>query len=52
MHGGPPPGAPKGNQNAYKHGRYSVRSIQHRRLIAALISEMREMVRRLDEPGT
>ncbi|WJR78788.1 HGGxSTG domain-containing protein [Bradyrhizobium sp. NP1] len=22
MHGGPSPGAPKGNRNAYKHGRY------------------------------
>jgi len=22
MHGGPSPGAPKGNQHAYKHGRY------------------------------
>jgi hypothetical protein len=23
MHGGPSPGAPKGNQNALKHGRYA-----------------------------
>jgi SAM-dependent methyltransferase len=23
MHGGPSPGAPKGNQHAFKHGRYS-----------------------------
>jgi hypothetical protein len=23
MHGGPSPGAPKGNQNALKHGRYT-----------------------------
>ncbi|MSO64923.1 MAG: hypothetical protein EXQ85_03825 [Alphaproteobacteria bacterium] len=23
MHGGPSPGAPKGNRNAFKHGRYS-----------------------------
>jgi uncharacterized protein YjcR len=24
MHGGPSPGAPEGNQNAFKHGRYAV----------------------------
>ena len=42
MHGGPSPGAPKGNQNAYKHGRYSAQSILRRRQIAALICEMRD----------
>ena len=42
MHGGPSPGAPKGNQNAYKHGRYSALSVQERRRFAALIREMRE----------
>src|SRR5262245_55428817 len=26
MHGGPSPGAPKGNKNAFKHGRYSALS--------------------------
>jgi uncharacterized protein YjcR len=46
MHGGPSPGAPKGNQNAFKHGRYSARSISQRRQIAALIKEMRETVDR------
>jgi uncharacterized protein YjcR len=42
MHGSPSRGAPKGNQNAFKHGRYSAQSILHRRQIAALISEMRK----------
>jgi uncharacterized protein YjcR len=42
MHGGPSPGAPKGNQNAFKHGRYSALSVQERRRFAALIREMRE----------
>jgi len=42
MHGGPSPGAPKGNHNAYKHGRYSALSVQERRRFAALIREMRE----------
>ena len=44
MHGGPSPGAPKGNHNAFKHGRYSARSIAARRQIAALIREMRRTV--------
>jgi hypothetical protein len=37
MHGGPSPGAPKGNQHAYKHGRYSAKAIAQRREISALI---------------
>jgi hypothetical protein len=41
MHGGPSPGAPKGNQNALKHGRYSSQTILQKRQIAALIGEMR-----------
>jgi hypothetical protein len=35
MHGGLSPGAPKGNQNAYKHGRYTAEAIAHRRAIPA-----------------
>jgi len=27
MHGGPSPGAPKGNKNAFKHGRYHYQSL-------------------------
>ncbi|WP_282522646.1 HGGxSTG domain-containing protein [Bradyrhizobium sp. Arg816] len=42
MHGGPSPGAPKGNKNAFKHGYYSTRAMLQRREIAALIREMRE----------
>jgi uncharacterized protein YjcR len=42
MHGGPSPGAPKGNQNAYKHGRYSAQTTLQRRRIAALLCEMRK----------
>jgi hypothetical protein len=41
MHGGPSPDAPKGNQNAYKHGRYSAVTIKERRRISALIRKMR-----------
>ena len=31
MHGGPSPGAPKGNRNAFKHGRYTAEAIGNRR---------------------
>ena len=41
MHGGPSPGAPKGNQHAYKHGHYSAEAIARRRDLSALIRELR-----------
>jgi uncharacterized protein YjcR len=41
MHGGPSPGAPKGNKNAYKHGHYSAEEIARRREIAALVRSMK-----------
>lgn len=41
MHGGNSPGAPKGNQNAFKHGRYSVDRVTLRSELAALIKEIR-----------
>lgn len=31
MHGGKSPGAPKGNQNAFKHGRYTTQSLSLKR---------------------
>jgi hypothetical protein len=34
MHGGPSPGAPKGNKNALKHGRYTAEPFERRRAIA------------------
>jgi hypothetical protein len=34
MHGGPSPGAPKGNKNALKHGLYAAEAIALRRLLA------------------
>ena len=40
MHGGPSPGAPKGNRNAFKHGRYSAEFVRLRREVAALIRAM------------
>ena len=40
MHGGKSTGAPKGNQNAFKHGHYSVQAIRRRREIAELLRTM------------
>jgi uncharacterized protein YjcR len=37
MHGGPSPGAPKGNGNAFKHGRYTALAMARRRKISTLI---------------
>lgn len=41
MHGGKSPGAPKGNQRALKHGLFSAEAIWHRRMVAALVADMR-----------
>ncbi|CAN0489407.1 unnamed protein product [Phaeothamnion confervicola] len=43
MHGGPSPGAPKGNRNAFRHGHYSSDAIARRRRISALIREARAL---------
>jgi hypothetical protein len=45
MHGGPSPGAPKGNRNAFKHGRYTAKALDDRRKIAALLRVMRDLAR-------
>ena len=44
MHGGMSPGAPKGNKNALKHGRYSAEAIARRKEIAELIRQVRQLV--------
>ncbi len=47
MHGGAPgSGAPKGNQNALKHGLYTKAAIEERRALRAF---MREARRTLEE---
>ena len=48
MHGGNSPGAPRGNSNALKHGRYSAAAIAERRELAALIRSMRRLVAEVD----
>ena len=44
MHGGTSPGAPKGNKNALKHGRYTAEAIARRREIAELIRTARSLI--------
>ena len=41
MHGGPSPGAPKGNKNALKHGLYTAEAITRRREMSGLMRAMR-----------
>jgi hypothetical protein len=47
MHGGPSLGAPKGNRNAFKHGRHTTMAIAQRREISALIRAARDLESRL-----
>ena len=44
MHGGSSLGAPKGNKNALKHGRYTAEAVASRSEVAALIRAMRALV--------
>ncbi|MDO8397402.1 MAG: hypothetical protein Q7T45_06245 [Bradyrhizobium sp.] len=39
------PGAPKGNQHAYKHGRYTAEAIENRRELSAMLLAMKTMAR-------
>jgi uncharacterized protein YjcR len=43
MHGGKSPGAPKGNKNALKHGRYTAEAIAKRREVAVLLRTMKPL---------
>lgn len=45
LHGGASPGAPKGNQNALKHGHYTAAAIERRREIAGLMQKMRRLAK-------
>jgi hypothetical protein len=49
MHGGLSPGAPKGNRNAFKHGRYTAETLASRREVAALGRAMRALADATDE---
>jgi len=43
MHGGLSPGAPRGNKNAFKHGRYTAEAIANWREVAALVRAMKAL---------
>jgi hypothetical protein len=45
MHGGLSPGAPKGNKNAFKHGRYTADAIARCREISELLRAMKTLAR-------
>jgi hypothetical protein len=49
MHGGLSPGAPKGNRNAFKHGRFTAEAIARRRDVAALLRAMRALAGAADK---
>jgi len=49
MHGGLSPGAPRGNRNAFKHGRYTAEAVTNRREVASLIRAMRALAHTTDE---
>ena len=45
MHGGTSDGAPKGNKNAFKHGKYSKEVIEKRKSATKLKREFMELLR-------
>jgi hypothetical protein len=45
MHGGKAPGAPRGNKNAFKHGRYTAEAIAWRRDVSNQLRLMKTLVR-------
>ena len=49
LHGGLSPGAPKGNRNAVKHGRYTAEAVVSRREVAALLRAMRALAGATEE---
>lgn len=53
MHGGASPGAPRGARNGnYKHGLYTMEAMERRRAISDHLKASRQLLRRLDWPGT
>lgn len=47
MHGGIGSGAPLGNTNAFKNGRYSAQSIADRREIHTLLAELKKLLQQV-----
>jgi len=52
MHGGAlGSGAPRGNQNALKHGLYTREAFAERRQLSELVRQSRELIAKVDERG-
>ena len=51
MHGGAARGAPRGNSNALKHGRYTADTVSERRALAALVRQMKALAEEVDRDG-
>jgi hypothetical protein len=50
MHGGAPgSGAPRGNQNALKHGQYRREAVAERRQLSELVRQSRELIAKINE---
>jgi hypothetical protein len=47
MHGGASTGAPKGNKNAFKHGRYSAAAAAERRAVGELIRASKQQLKEI-----
>jgi glucans biosynthesis protein len=48
MHGGAPgSGAPRGNQNAFKHGLYTRKALEERQLVQDLLHQSRMLLQRI-----
>jgi hypothetical protein len=48
MHGGASPGAPKGNRHAFRHGRNTAKAVAERREFAALLRDMKGLVKQVE----
>jgi glucans biosynthesis protein len=49
MHGGAAgSGAPRGNKNALKHGRYTREAIKERRQLRALLRQSRSLIQQIE----
>jgi hypothetical protein len=49
MHGGPNPGPPRGNRNAWKHGQRSRAAVEERKARVASMRMMKHILRMLDK---
>jgi glucans biosynthesis protein len=49
MHGGAPgSGAPQGNKNALRHGRYTREALEERRQLRTLLRETRMLIQKIE----